>query len=94
MDIYSEVISNTAMSSNFINTLYMVKKTFKNLLRNRWTDGHETLYVASGTLAHHSYDDPGLTLTYFTARSNFVTWGFSIKKGKLWTFQKLLQPVT
>ena len=23
MDIYSEVISNTAMSSNFINTLYM-----------------------------------------------------------------------
>ena len=23
-----------------------------------------------------SNDDPGLTLTYFTARSNFVTWAF------------------
>ena len=31
------------------------KKPFKNLLlRNRWTDFHETWYVASGTPAHHS----------------------------------------
>ena len=36
-------------------------------------------------------DDPGLTLTYFTARSNLVTKAFSIgKSGKYWIFQKLL----
>ena len=39
-----------------------------------------------------SNDDPGVTLTYFTARSNFVTWAYR-KKGKQWIFQKLLQPV-
>ena len=36
-------------------------------------------------------DDPGLTLTYFTPRSNFVAHGSVWKKGKLWIFQKLLQ---
>ena len=38
-------------------------------------DFHETWYVASGTPAHHSMfnDDPGVTLTYFLARSNLVT---------------------
>ena len=40
------------------------KKPFKNLLRNRWTYFDETWCVASGI--------PGLTLTYFTALSNFV----------------------
>ena len=30
------------------------KKPFKNLLRNRQADFHETWYVASGTPAHHS----------------------------------------
>ena len=52
------------------------KKPFKNLLlQNRQADFHETWYVASGTPAHHSLfnDDPGVTLTYFTARSNLVT---------------------
>ena len=51
-------------------------KPFKNLLlQNRRADFHETWYVALGTSAHHSLfnDDPGVTLTYFTARSNFVT---------------------
>ena len=51
-------------------------KPFKNLLlQNRRADFHETWYVASGTPAHHSLlnDDPGVTLTYFTARSNLVT---------------------
>ena len=38
-------------------------------------DIHETWYVASGTPAHHSFlnNDPGVTLTYFTAWSNLVT---------------------
>ena len=40
-----------------------------------------------------SYDDPGLTSTYFTARSNLVPYAFvwekSGKKVKQWIFQKL-----
>ena len=55
-------------------------------------DFHETWYVASGTPAH-SNDDPGVTLTYFTARSNLVTRLFYGKMGKQWIFKKLLQPV-
>ena len=53
-------------------------KPFKNLLRNWRTDFHETWYVASGLqpIIVCSNDDPGLTLTYFSARSNFVTWAF------------------
>ena len=42
-----------------------------------------------------SNGDPGVTLTYFTAKSNFVNKVFLWeKKGKQWIFQKLLQPVT
>ena len=37
-----------------------------------------------------SNDDPGLTLTYFTARSNLVPYAFDGKKVKQWIFQKLL----
>ena len=40
-------------------------------------------------------DDPGVTLTYFTARSNFVTCRlFYRKKRKQWIFQKLLKSAT
>ena len=55
------------------------KNPSKNLLlRNWWTDFHKTWYVALGTPAIIvcSNDEPGLTLTYFTARSNFVTLAF------------------
>ena len=38
--------------------------------------------------------DPGLTLTYFTARSNLETLAFLLEKVKTVDFQKLLQPVT
>ena len=51
-------------------------KNLKNLLLQNWrADFHETWYVASGTPAHHIFinDDPGVTLTYFTARSNLET---------------------
>ena len=55
-------------------------KNKKNLLlQNRRADFHETWYVASRTPAHHSLyinDDPGVTLTYFTARSNLETKAF------------------
>ena len=39
-------------------------------------------------------DDHGLTMTYFTSRSNFVTKAFLQEKVKKWIFQKLMQPVT
>ena len=38
----------------------------------------------------YSNDDPGLTLTYFTARSNLVPYAFVWEKGKTLDFQKLL----
>ena len=34
--------------------IYGNKPSKKLLLWNQWTDFHETLYVALGTLAHHS----------------------------------------
>ena len=58
---------------------------------------HKTWLVASGTPAHQvcSNDDPRVTLTYFTARSNLVTQAFLWEKVKTVDFfQKLLQPVT
>ena len=36
-----------------------------------------------------SNDDPGLTLTYFTAMSNLVPYAFVWEKVKQWIFQKL-----
>ena len=49
----------------------------------------ETWYAASSVrvLPSCSNDDPGVTMTYFMARSNFVLYG---KKLKQWIFQKLL----
>ena len=51
------------------------KNPSKIFFRNQRADFHETLYEASGTPAHHifSNDNTGVTLTYFMARSNFVT---------------------
>ena len=59
-------------------------KTFKNLLlQNQKTFDLETWHVALGTQALLVYvnDDPGLTLTYFTSRSNWVA--FTFEWGKL-----------
>ena len=55
-------------------------------------DFHETWYVALGTPAHHSYSnyDPGVTLTYFTARSNMVTWAFLWEKVKTVDFSETI----
>ena len=64
-------------------------KSFKNLLLpNRWADFRETWYVAFGSSAHQSFsnNDPGLTLTYLTARSNFVIWAFQNEKVKIVDF--------
>ena len=66
------------------------KKTFKNLLRYRHAAYHETWYVASGTPAHHSLFKRLLTLTYFTARSNLVTWAFLWEKVKTVDFSETI----
>ena len=70
---------------------YMVKH-LKNLLRwNQTASDLETWYAASGTQELLSlFKVPGLTLTYFTARSNSVPYALYGKKLKEWSFQKLL----
>ena len=57
---------------------YMIK-TFKNLLiQNQRANDLVAWYVALKPWAHHIYsnDDPRLTFTYFTARSNLVSYSF------------------
>ena len=60
--------------------IYMYGKTFKNLLlQNQKSYDLETWHVTLGTRALQRLyinDDPGLTLTYFMARSNWVTCTF------------------
>ena len=66
-------------------------KTFKNLLLwNRKADDLETLYAASVLEYYQVYsnDDPGLTLTYFTARSNLVPYAFVWEKGETMDFSE------
>ena len=56
-----------------------IEKSLQNLLQNQSTDFHETWFLVSGTLRFIiicSNDDSGLTLTYFMARSNFVSQAF------------------
>ena len=62
----------------------MAAMPIKNLLQNRWADFRDTCYVALGTPAHHSLqnDDPGIALTYFTARSNLETQAFTWERAK------------
>ena len=60
-------------------------KSFKNLhLQNQKSYDLETWHVASGIQALQSLylknDDPGLTLTYFMARSNWVACAFELGK--------------
>ena len=64
-------------------------KPFKNLLlQNRRADFDENLHVALGTGC--SNDDPGVTLTYFKARSNSVTEAFLWEKVKTVDFSKTI----
>ena len=65
-------------------------KTFKILLlQNRKFYDLETWHVALGTQGLQT-DDPGLTLTYFTARSNLVTYAFVWEKGKTMDFSETI----
>ena len=62
----------------------MVKALKNLLLQNQKADDLETWYAASGARVLSSLfnDDPGLTLTYFMARSNLVPNAFVWEKGK------------
>ena len=67
-------------------------KTLKILLRNQKADDLETWYAALGLKYYHAYsnDDPGLTLTNFTARSNLVPCAFVCEKGKTMDFSETI----
>ena len=63
----------------------------KNLLLwNQKSDDLETWYAASGLKYYqiHSNDDPGVTLSYFTARSNLVPYAFVREKDKTIDFSE------
>ena len=59
-------------------------KSLKNLLPwNQRANDLETWYAASGAqVLPSSNDDPGLTMTYFTARSILLPYAFIWEKGK------------
>ena len=61
------------------------KNPKKSLLhRNGQVNFHRTWYEASETPAHYSLanDDRGVTLTYFTARSNLIILALQLENGK------------
>ena len=60
----------------------------KNLFQTQWADIHETWYVASGTLAHHSLSR--MALTYFTARSILETLAFTWEKVKAMVLRRII----
>ena len=69
------------------------KNLKKNLLHwNQKADDLESWHVASGARVGPSCsnDDPGLTLTYFTARSNLVPYGFVWEKVKTMDFSETI----
>ena len=68
-------------------------KTLKNLLHNQKADNLESCmqhWVLEYVLPSCSYDDPGLTLSYFTARSNLVPYTFVWGKGKAMDFSETI----
>ena len=68
-------------------------KNLKNLLLwNQKAVDFETCYSAWVLKYYQVYsnDHPGLTLTYFMARSNLLPYAFEWEKGKTMDFQKLV----
>ena len=57
------------------------------LLWNQTTDDPESFYAASGTT---KFDDPGLTLTFFMARSNLIPCAFVWENGKVTNFSETI----
>ena len=76
----------TKVCSNGPGHMPKMVKTLKNLLlHNQKADDLESWYAALGARVctrSCSNDDPGLTLSYFTTRSNLVPYTFVWGKGK------------
>ena len=70
----------------------MVKTLKYLLLRNQKADDIEYWYAASSTQVLPSLfkDDPGLTLAYFTVRSNLVPYAYLWENGKTKDFSEIL----
>ena len=67
---------------------YMVKTLKTLILWNQKADDLETWYASSGTTKFAPTDDPGLTLTYFTARSKLIPSAFVWENGKTMDFSE------
>ena len=65
-------------------------KTLKNLLRNQKANDLESWYASSGPYQVCSNDHAGLTLTYFTVRSNSVPYAFVWEKGTTVDFSETI----
>ena len=67
-------------------------KTLQNSSSPEPKGRYKTWYVPLGTSAHHSFssDDPGVTLSYFRARSNLVTLAFLLEKVKTVIFSETI----
>ena len=68
------------------------KSIIQNLLGNQKADDLESWYAAS-VLKYYQvrlYYDPGLTFTYFTARSNYVPYAFVWDEGKTMAFSETI----
>ena len=77
----------------FVQTYPYMVKTLKNLLlRNEKADDLETWYAALGAqvLPNSFKWYPGLTMTYFTERSNLVPYAFVWEKGKTMDFSETI----
>ena len=58
--------------------LYMVKSFQKSSFQEPVEQFRQKMVCSTRDTLHHNYD-PGLTLTYFLARSNYATWAFILK---------------
>ena len=73
-DVGTEIYSNGPGHMTEMVAMSIYGKKLKNLLiRNQKSNDCESWYAASGA---RSNDCPGLTLTYFTARSNLIPYAF------------------
>ena len=89
----TKVCSNSPGHMTKMAAMPIYGKNLKNLLlRYQKADDLETWYAALGArvLPSCSNDDPGLTLTYFTARSNLVPFAFVWEKGKTMDFSETI----
>ena len=89
-DIGMKVCANGLGRMTRMAAMPIYGKNLKNLSSS--LDDLESGYAASCTrvLPGCSNDDHGLTLTYFSARSNLVPYAFAWEKGKIMDFSETI----